>query len=322
MKTAHAILALVVLTGCPQVKEIDDDSNGACVPAEVQQVFDTRCNTPGCHSGTVQASLDLTATNSPSIIGRTSTQNPSLPLVEIGNVPGSYLAIKILPDQTLMELGVTRQMLRMPNGVVIDAAVQADLAIVLAWIAGAEFSCGGGTGSEGATTMGDSTTGPTSKACGIEDLKPGSPTDLVDAGDGAMQIPTDIGEVLANNCGCHYVDMLVRTDVADYFEVQPLKIATWSQWQGTFMRGAETVATVDAVRERIMEPPVGAAMPPVGCEAEPGENIADADRMLLLDWIAAGAPDGASWGGGGSTSAGTTTSGGDSTTDGSSSSSG
>jgi hypothetical protein len=136
--------------------------------------------------------------------------------------------------------------------------------------------------------------------CGIEDLKPGAPTPVV-KGTGAMVIPTDIGTILENNCGCHYADMLdPSVMVADYNypEEVAVKLSTWQEWQAE--HAPMMKPTRDYVLERISVPSVGAAMPPpqvmgYGCNLGGGEAMADADRQTLIDWIMAGTPDGASW---------------------------
>ena len=293
----------VLLVGCPQVEEIDDDMPGGKVPARVQEIFDARCNMVACHGGaTVQENLNLEAGSSASIIGR-NAQQVAMPLVEIGNVEGSYLAIKILPDQAVMDIGVMRTGVRMPSGVVIDAALQEDLAIILGWIAGADLPGGemGGTGSDTMADSGsDSTGGEVIQACGIQDLKPGAPSPVI-MGLGAMVIPTDIGTVLEGNCGCHYADMLdPSVMVTDYVypENMAVKLATLQDWQE--VNPTAMKPTREYVLDRISVPPVGAAMPPpqlggYGCNVGDGEPMAPADRQKLIDWIMAGTPDGATW---------------------------
>jgi hypothetical protein len=72
-------------------------------------------------------------------------------MVEIGNVPGSYLAIKMLPDGIVQSMGASRSGGKMPLGV--DPFPQ-DSATIIYWIAGGEVegfegsSESGGTGAE------------------------------------------------------------------------------------------------------------------------------------------------------------------------------
>jgi len=301
MNTRMLATAAVLLAGCTQIEELDDKMEGGAVPTRVQEIFDARCNLPGCHGGgVISENLSLEAENSASIIGR-NAQQVAMPLVDIGNVNGSYLAIKIMPDETLAEIGVSRaaNTLRMPSGVVIDAAVQEDLAIILGWIAGADLPGGemGGTGTDSGSDTADSGSessgGEMIQLCGIEDLKPGAPNPLeASSGTGAMQIPPDIATILADNCGCHYADMLAVTTVADY--TGAVDLATWAGWQAQHPALPRTV--LDVVEERL-DPTFVLPMPPLPpqCNVGGGEPMPPADRQILIDWIAAGAPDGASW---------------------------
>lgn len=308
MKT-RCIFAIVSLAaGCEQVKRVEDGNNGGAVPTAVQEAFDRQCNDTSCHGPSPQLGLSLVAGDSASILEKNGVGNPELPLVDIGNVPGSYLAIKMLPDSELMDLGITRVGLRMPN-VPLTPEIQSDVALILGWIAGAELP-GGGDGGTGGTTAGDTagdtagTTGEVDLHCGIDDLNPGSTNPIV-AGDGAMQIPTEIGDVLATNCGCHYVDMLDRA-VADYLQgtaAQPMLIETWAQWQGMY----PTVPPKSPIDESLarLDPASTLPMPPAtACDVGTGLNITAEDKALLVDWLMQGAPDGASWMGGGDSSGG------------------
>lgn len=296
----------VLVAGCQQIEEVDDEMQGGQVPGRVQEIFDARCNLPGCHGGgVVQENLSLEAESSASIIGR-NAQQVAMPLVDIGNVNNSYLAIKILPDQAVMDLGAMRTGVRMPSGVVIDAALQEELAIVLGWIAGADLPGGdvGGTdsGSDGMTADSGSesgTGGEVIQECGIDDLKMGAPNPIV-MGTGAMEIPPDIGMILADNCGCHYAEMLDVTTVTDYPEALSLKISTWQEWQAENPTALKP--TKEYVLDRIGPMPTGGAMPPPmfegfvgGCNVGGGETMPPADRQTLIDWIMADTPDGANW---------------------------
>ncbi|MBC8069454.1 MAG: hypothetical protein IAG13_14050, partial [Deltaproteobacteria bacterium] len=249
------------------------------MPAPVQAVFDRRCNMPGCHGEqpTPSVPLSLLAGNSGSIIGQTASQSP-LPLVEPGSVDNSYLAHKIMATPP-----TPIAMTRMPQGVSFDdAELQADLALVVGWIEGADLgACGGGTDSGSdtsasttATTMtteasSDSSTGePEPALCGIEDLKPGAPNPIV-AGDAAGQIPTEIGEILADNCGCHYADAPFSRDaLSDYTGMAPM--ATLEDWQGPNYAGSPT--TVIAVSEAYIANDGPGGMPPVFGQCDIGDG--------------------------------------------------
>jgi hypothetical protein len=278
----RTILALCLLAGgCEQVKRIDETDGGTdCeVPDEVQRIFTESCAVPSCHSG--DQTPNLTAGQAASIIGQTATQ-VSLPLVEIGNVSGSYLAIKIQPDlpDSIMRGG---DLMPQPP----EELSEADRALLLGWIAGAELACEGGAGDTGGTgTSGSetgSTTGPTTYDCSIEGLVPGA-ADPIDAGMDAGQIPPDIAEALADNCGCHFVDgfEMPPTDYPfDDLNMETLDGFTAMLDNGKILR--------ESAIERLAEDSV-LPMPPVGCE-----EISQAQRDLLLSWLEAGVPDGATW---------------------------
>ena len=123
------------LGGCNELQKIDDGgSSGAGIPDELQRVFDERWNTSGCHDSAQAGGLELSAAVSAQIIDGPSEVS-ALPLVELGNVPGSYLAVKLLSDTSRYEGGV-----RMPFGADFeDPAVLLDNAIVIGWLATIEW---------------------------------------------------------------------------------------------------------------------------------------------------------------------------------------
>ncbi len=164
---------VVSMVGCQQVTRIGD-GGGACVPAEVQAAFDRSCGGASCHTaGGKEGGLSLDAGQAASAIGRTAVGSP-LPLIELGNTEGSYLAQKIMSAPTIRITGA-----RMPEGFSSTNANQvADVNTILSWIAGGEFpDCGsGGTSDTGSTDTGN-------------------------VGDG---LPCDVEEVLATYCrNCH-----------------------------------------------------------------------------------------------------------------------
>jgi hypothetical protein len=131
------VSAMLALLGCEQVTPLEQED--ACVvPNEVQRVFDESCSDANCHGtqGAVGAGLSLAEGPSDELVERNSTQVGSLPLVAIGNVSGSYLAIKI---QDGLPGAQARLGLPMPP---IDALSESDRALVIAWIAGAQLQCG------------------------------------------------------------------------------------------------------------------------------------------------------------------------------------
>lgn len=156
-----------------------------------------------------------------------------------------------------------------------------------------------------ATTMttappGDLPPPPEPKSCSLETVDPDAdPALVIDAGDAAGQIPSVVGDALLRNCGCHYnTNMLMVGDgYIDYDDAQPL--ATWadfhSDFAGTFPTGFEDMPTYLAVEQRVVfSDPL--PMPPFGCGAQDEDaKISAADLALFADWLAAGAPDGASY---------------------------
>lgn len=285
---------LGTLGACTQLEPIDDGGAGAArIPDEVQRAFDDSCATAGCHdAASRQGGLDLSATAAPTIIGGASTQS-ELPLVELGNVEGSYLALKLLPEPPA---GV-----RMPVGGDVEGI---DNAIILGWIAGATLPGGGVEGTTGgagettestatATRGEDESTGSSMQLCGLDDVAPGvqSPFDI---GTAAGQIPPDVGEALSNNCGCHEVD---PTDLVmgAFPYTGMLHFSTIAEVQGEYPVGDMTRPVIDALLERLHSDAPNPMPPPYYCDLGDGTVITDDDRQLLVDWLMAGAPDAPSW---------------------------
>jgi hypothetical protein len=137
------------------------------------------------------------------------------------------------------------------------------------------------------------------KSCALAVIDPAAdPAAVIDAGDGVDQIPTSVGEALLRNCGCHYTDDVPIGLYVDYVSNdQPLSTLAdfHGNFMGTFPMGFERMPAYEAVEERVVySNPL--PMPPFGCgvEGEPG-RISAADLELFTDWLAAGAPDGASF---------------------------
>lgn len=140
---------------------------------------------------------------------------------------------------------------------------------------------------------------PEPKSCALAVIDPSAdPAAVIDAGDGVDQIPTLVGEALLRNCGCHYTDDVPIGLYVDYASnKQPLSTLAdfHGSFMGTFPTGFEEQPTYLAVEQRVVfHMPL--PMPPYGCgvEGEPG-LITAADLQLLTDWLAAAAPDGASF---------------------------
>lgn len=133
-----AVLAIGGTT-CGGVERIGDDDTGtgtdggsdATVPQWVQAAFDRSCAVAGCHgSGGLPPSLALG--ESDAIIGGLAS-NGEMPLVELGNLDGSYLALKLLPA-ALHPDGAEVSGSQMPPAPTDDS--DQDVATILGWIAG------------------------------------------------------------------------------------------------------------------------------------------------------------------------------------------
>ena len=111
----------------------------------------------------------------------------------------------------------------------------------------------------------------------------------------AGQIPTEIGEALARNCGCHYTD---ETEKLVDYDDEDMPIATWADWHVPFdgalpMNFDGTVWEANMLRVTFLQP---LPMPPNDCDIDGhGTTISEDDRVLFSRWFDAGAPDAASW---------------------------
>jgi len=133
--------------------------------------------------------------------------------------------------------------------------------------------------------------------CGLRDIDPSiDPTTVLESGDEEGLIPTEIGDALIRNCGCHYTEE-VLPPLVDY-QSNTVPIATLADFHVPF-RG---VLPMDfegpvylAVYERVVNQ-VPLPMPSPMCSAVEGDDvITEADKALFEAWLSAGAPDGASW---------------------------
>lgn len=185
-RAALTALALVI-PACGGVEPIGGtgESGGDEVPAEVVAAFEGSCALGGCHDATTrQGGLSLAAADLPSIIGAPSSGSP-LPLVVLGDVQGSYVAVKMLPDDILSTFGLERTGARMPT---TGDFTSPNNATILAWIAGAEFEGGGGETDTGESES-ESETGETDTTT-----------------DGMVTFDADIFPILMMKCSCHVSD--------------------------------------------------------------------------------------------------------------------
>lgn len=287
------MLMLGTATGCSsQLQPIDDEGGGEgeVMPLHVAEAFERACGTAACHGGSQSPSL--TAAAAPGIVGAASTQS-SLPLVELGNLQGSYIAVKMLADELLDDPSSrTGGMMPVPG----QMADPADLTLILGWIASTPPSAGGGDGGtgddggddgadDGADTAGESTGMSEPQLCGLEDLVPGTASPVV-FGDEADVIPTEIGMIIENNCGCHLA-------ANDQF---PMGIFAPGIGIGTdFTTLAGIRANIPGVAMRVVDAP-NAMPPPNVCAPMDVQALSQADFDALSMWLAMDAPDGATWG--------------------------
>lgn len=147
-----ALLAVLGLAGCNQLVKIEDSATGggSGMPPEVRAAFEGSCGKVGCH---------VAGGTAPTLAGGSLDALVGTKYVTIGDIPASYIAVKMLPDATLEALGILkdRSGARMPLD---QDYLNPNNQIILAWIAGAEFAdTDGGTGTDTGTTDATGTTG-------------------------------------------------------------------------------------------------------------------------------------------------------------------
>ncbi len=177
-------LALVPALGCG-LEEITDGGTADAIPADVQAALDETCATAGCHANG-GALVNLGPGASAAILDTMASTGD--PFVTIGDVEASYLARKMLgTDISGSKMPLSTQS---PNDAV-------NVAIILGWIAGAEFSDGGDSGDTTDDTTDD--TGDTTDT-GMD------PTCYADLPVPALpSFETDVWPTLEARCtaGCH-----------------------------------------------------------------------------------------------------------------------
>lgn len=288
-----------------------DDPAPAEIPEQVQRAFDASC-VEGCHdAATREEGLILEAGHSARIVGGASWQS-DLPLVRVGDLAGSYMAIKLLPDAQL-PAGAMRFESRMPRGGIEPDDI-ANVNTILAWIAGygpegpegtdgmeptsTDATAGDPTAGSGDAT-GTSTTGtdptdpdptidtgntPVDPACSVETVTQGAVTDPLDKGDAAGQIPTSIGVILEERCGCH--TLADRTLNVEYPGLLAPADSLWLD-HADLARPLDGTTLGEVMEEEVL---VTQGMPPGSCPTIPQDDLA-----LLETWFLAGRPDGAAF---------------------------
>lgn len=297
------LVAATAVVGCA------DDPEPAEIPEAVQRAFDASCVADGCHDAASRAEgLSLAAGDSHRIVGKDSWQS-ELPLVTLGDLGQSYLAIKLLPDAQL-PVGAVRFEDRMPKDGPAPEDVE-QVNVILAWIAGygpsgSEGSEGGALTSTGTTASGSSggtgdasgsgttgsdptDSGPTTNtgggtthpACSVETVTNGAVSDPLDKGDAAGKIPLMVGVVLEERCGCH---TLADSGLnVEYPALMPPPETLWLDY-GDLSRSVGGTTLGELMEEAVF---VTLSMPPGSCPAIP-----DDDRALLEQWFLDGRPDG------------------------------
>ncbi|MCA9706764.1 MAG: hypothetical protein KDK70_13010 [Myxococcales bacterium] len=289
----------------PLACEGDDPTPDAqSIPPAVQRAFEGSCMHDGCHQATAPAAgLSLDAAHSAAIVGGPSSQS-ALPLVVVGDLGGSYMAIKLLPDDQL-PAGAERHEERMPlDGIESDDVERINT--ILSWIAGfspedtdggsasgtigdtdgsASASASGTTGDSGdptdPTDSGPTTNtggGPTHPACSVEAVTEDEVTSPLDKGSGAGQIPQLVGVVLEERCGCH---TLTNRGLNTKF---PGLLAPGGS---LFLDYGDVTALGGVIHDEIF---VSYTMPPGSCPGIPTDDLAVLDK-----WFADGLPDGATF---------------------------
>ena len=188
-KILWGLTSVFALTGCKGIEAIESDEDGEKVPSRVERAFEEACATAGCHSGSAaSAGLSLEGDALLELVGKSSVQGGGN-LVEPGNLGRSYLAQKILGD-ALPEGTATMP----PASIERDERLEENLAVILAWVAGATFE------SDGAADDGGS--GSAEESGGSGEMECFSPT-LVPLD---PDYESEVYPIFENRCGgggCH-----------------------------------------------------------------------------------------------------------------------
>lgn len=175
IRVALVSLLLPACNGLEAIDAEDSGSSGNSVPPAVRAAFEGSCGYSGCHAESGPTAPVLAGEAIGNLIGTK--------YVTIGDVAASEIALQMLPDASLAELGVSRpNPLRMP---LTGDYTNNNNYIILAWISGAEFE-----GGEVATTTegGEETSG------GEETMTGGE----------AMPTMTNVqADIFDKLCGCH-----------------------------------------------------------------------------------------------------------------------
>jgi hypothetical protein len=262
--TLLGLLLAPLAFGCGALEPVGEtggEGEGA-VPAVVVQAFAESCAGGGCHDAATRAGgLSLAESDLAAVIGGPSSSG--LPMVEIGDIANSYLAIKMLPDDVISAQGLMRSGGRMPpTGDFTNPNNQT----ILAWIAGAEFPDDGGTGSTG-----------------------GTDTDTTDGG--ALTFDAAIWPILQMRCSCH----LAGADEALNGMLSFPMDTAYDNLVGApsiDVPAMNLIEPNDAANSYLLHKVKGtqADVGGAGVQMPTGGMLDDADIQTIEDWIAAGAP--------------------------------
>ena len=155
---------------------------------------------------------------------------------------------------------------------------------------GSEGASGGDPGSAtsgpGGDSAGDdgSSGGGEGNSCAYEDVVVGSGSETL-KGTAAGEIPQVVGEVIDRNCGCHLADSIedVGPNAGSFGGGVSRPLVTFEQLHSD---GAGGQKVYERMKERVLQE----SMPPFVCT-----TMSQDDIDTLVDWVDAGAPDGASY---------------------------
>ncbi len=286
MRQSLAVL-LLGAAGCGALTFLGKANSGSEIPTVVQQAFDESCASEDCHGSPFPpAALDLTAAASGSIIGRAASERPDLPLVEFGNLHGSYMALKLLPEER--RDGFVIEGDRMPREGDQDSL---NVAIILGWISGAELPVGTPT----TTTIPTTDTGTTTNVVPAEvnDCSTWGAGQVVSNpvvyGEEAGMIPSTPGHIIEANCGCHTVG---PDDLEEWVLPPPdngFRVNTLADWQIEIFGVPAILSAAQRVEAFDMPQPLQCGV------RSSGGALTQGDYEVLLAWLQAGAPDAPTW---------------------------
>jgi hypothetical protein len=170
-----------LLSACPGLEKIEQDGDESIPPA-VQQALDESCGTPGCHAASgAAAGLVLTAPESAAILDSTAQ---GYPLVEFGDIEGSYLAIKILDLEGISGSPMPSRAPRPED--------ETNLPLIIGWIAGLDVGSEDTEGPDCVLPAADPVTvGYTDHVWPIFEAKCGGGACHVDSDQGDLQLSED-----------------------------------------------------------------------------------------------------------------------------------